>query len=102
VHLVQLVHGGSFRLSLSRLLSVAAGAKMEAHLGQHLLNLLQRLAPEIRHAQELGVGPSNEVADTSNIFVLETVGRAHRKFKIIDLRENAVSSGGCFKSPTVS
>src|SRR6266436_2345941 len=53
-------------------------AEMKPHLSQHLLDLVERLAPEVRRAQHLGLGLLNEVADIDDIVVLETVGRTHR------------------------
>src|SRR6266536_555900 len=50
-------------------------AEMQPHLGQHFLDLVERLAPEIRRAQHLGFGLLNEVADIDDVVVLETVGR---------------------------
>src|SRR5882762_11104940 len=42
-------------------------AEMEAHLGEHFLDLVERLAAEIRRAQHLGLGLLHEVADIDDV-----------------------------------
>ena len=49
------------------------------------LDLVERLSAEIRRAQHLGLGLLNEIADIDDIVVLQTVGRTHRKFELVDL-----------------
>src|SRR5581483_9388201 len=62
-------------------------AEMQAHLDQHFLDLVERLAAEIRRAQHLGLGLLHEVADIDDVVVLETVGRTHRQLELVDLLE---------------
>src|SRR6185437_3621442 len=64
--------------------------EMEAHLRQHFLDLVERLATEIRRPQHLGLGLLNQVADIDDVVVLETVGRAHRQFKLVDLAQQVL------------
>src|SRR5262245_1812322 len=66
---------------------------METHLGQYLLDLVERLAPEIRRAQHLSLSLLNEVANIDDVVVLETVGRAHRKLEFVDLLEEGRVEG---------
>src|SRR6266566_9234472 len=62
-------------------------AEMQPHLGQHFLDLVERLAAEVRRAQHLGLGLLNEIADVDDVVVLETVGRAHAELELVDLLE---------------
>ena len=55
--------------------------------GQNLLDLVQRLAAEVRRAQHLGLGLLNEVADVDDVVVLQAVRRAHRQLELVDLLE---------------
>src|SRR6516164_1795085 len=68
-------------------------AEMEAHLGQHLLDLVERLSPEIRGAQHLGFALLNQIADVDDIVVLETIGRAYGKLELVDLLEKSGIEG---------
>src|SRR5690606_15715708 len=48
--------------------------QMKAHLREHFLDLVQRLAAEVRSAEHLALRLLNEVADINDIVVLEAVG----------------------------
>src|ERR1700730_18776250 len=60
---------------------------MEPHLRQHLLDLVQRFAPEIRGPQHFGLGLLTEVADIDDVVVLQAIGRAYRELKLVDLAQ---------------
>src|SRR4029453_5128876 len=60
-------------------------AEMQAHGGEHFLDLVQRLAAEVRGAQHLRLGLLDEVADIDDVVVLQAVGRADRKLQLVDL-----------------
>src|SRR6266700_6660699 len=62
-------------------------AEMKPHLGQHFLDLVERLAAEIRRPQHFGFRLLNKVADIDDVVVLETIGRAHRKLELVHLLE---------------
>src|SRR5262249_38473460 len=62
-------------------------AEVEPHLRQHFLDLVERLAAEVRRAQHLRLGLLHEVADIDDVVVLETVGRTHRELELVDLLE---------------
>jgi len=51
---------------------------------QHFLDLIERLAAEVRRPQHLGFGLLNKVADIDDVVVVETARRTHREFKLID------------------
>src|SRR5471032_2167811 len=55
-------------------------AQMQAHFRQHRLDLVQRLAAEIRRAEHFRLGLLDQIADVNDIVVLEAVGRTHRQF----------------------
>src|SRR5450432_1027026 len=59
-------------------------AQRETHLGEDLLDLLQRLAAEVLRLEHLGLGLLHELADVANVGVLEAVRRAHRQLELID------------------
>src|SRR5689334_10208664 len=52
-------------------------AEMQAHLRQHFLDLVQRLAAEVRGAEHLGFGLLHQIADVDDVVVLQTVRRTH-------------------------
>ena len=58
---------------------------MEAHLRQHFLDLVQRLAAEIRRAKHLAFRLLDQVADIDDIVVLQAVGRTNRKLQFVNL-----------------
>src|SRR5262245_50013181 len=45
-------------------------AKMQTHAGQHLLDLVQGLAPEVGRAQHLRLGLLDQIADIDDVVVL--------------------------------
>src|SRR5271157_102418 len=60
-------------------------AEMQPHLRQHFLDLVERLAAEVRRAQHLALGLLDEVADVGDVVVLEAVGRTDRELELVDL-----------------
>src|SRR5690242_13606487 len=62
-------------------------AEMQTHLGQYFLDLVQRLAAEVRRAQHFGFGLLHQIADIDDVVVLETVGGTHRQLELVDLLE---------------
>src|SRR5690606_22935191 len=60
-------------------------AQVQAHVGQDFLDLVQRLAAEVRRAQHVGLGLLHEVADIDDIVVLEAVRGADGKLQLLDL-----------------
>src|SRR3546814_2738259 len=60
---------------------------METHGCQNFLDLVQRLATEIRSAQHFRLGLLDEIADIDDVVVLQAVGRTDRKFQFVDLLE---------------
>ena len=53
--------------------------------GEHFLDLVQRLAAEVRRAEHLGLGLLDQVADIDDVVVLQAVGRADRQLELVDL-----------------
>src|SRR5690242_5034916 len=51
---------------------------------ENFLDLVQRLAAEIRRLQQLGLRALDEIADVVDVLGLETVGRAHRELQVVD------------------
>src|ERR1700744_4007426 len=51
--------------------------EMQAHLRQHFLDLVQRLAAEIRGPQHLAFALLDEVADIDDVVVLQAVRRTY-------------------------
>jgi hypothetical protein len=60
-------------------------AQMQPHAGQHFLDLVQRLAAEVRRPQHLGLGLLDQVADIDDVVVLQAVGRPDRQLQLVDL-----------------
>ena len=60
---------------------------MQTHLGQHFLDLVQRLAAEVRGPQHFRLGLLHQIADVDDIVVLEAVGGTHRQLKLVDLAQ---------------
>src|SRR5436305_5605565 len=56
----------------------------QAARSQHFLDLVQRLAAEIRSLQELGLGALDEIADVIDVLGLKAIGRADRELQIVD------------------
>src|ERR1700676_870603 len=65
-------------------------AEMEPHLRQHLLDLVQGLAAEVRRPQHLGLGFLYEIADVDDVVVLEAVGRAHGELELVHLAQQVL------------
>src|ERR1700712_2535282 len=61
--------------------------KVETHLGENFLDLVERLAAEIRGPQHLGFGLLDEIADINDVVVFQAVGRADRKLQLVHLLE---------------
>ena len=68
-------------------------AEMQAHLGEHFLDFIQRLAAEIRRPQHFAFALLDEVADIDDVVVLQTIGRTHRQFEFVDLLEQSRVEG---------
>src|SRR5205085_9748097 len=62
-------------------------AEMQPHLRQHFLDLVERLAAEVRRPQHLGLGLLHQIADVDDVVVLETIGRTHAELELVDLLE---------------
>ena len=60
---------------------------MQAHAGQHFLDLVERLAAEVRRPQHLGLGLLDQIADIDDVVVLQAVGRADRQLELVDLAQ---------------
>src|SRR6266404_7336000 len=60
---------------------------MQPHAGQYFLDLVQRLAAEVRRAQHLRLGLLYQIADVDDVVVLQAVGRANRQFELVDLAQ---------------
>src|SRR5512147_2951028 len=56
----------------------------EAARGEHFLDLVQRLAAEVRRLQQLGLGALDQVADVVDVLGLQAVGRTHRELELVD------------------
>src|SRR5205814_1827366 len=61
-----------------------ACAERETTRGQHFLDLVERLAAQVRCLQQLGFGPLDQVADVVDVLGLQAVGRAHRQLELVD------------------
>ena len=59
-------------------------AEREAPGGEHFLDLVERLAAQVRRLQQLGLGALDQVADVVDVLGLEAVGRAHRELEVVD------------------
>src|SRR5215471_13655814 len=62
-------------------------AEVQAHRGEHLLDLVQRLAAEVLRLQHLGLGALYELADQADVRVLEEVRRPHRELELVHRAE---------------
>src|SRR5512140_3641287 len=67
-----------------RIVSGYVHAQSEAQVGQHVLDLLERLAAEVAVLQHLGLALLHQVADRLDVGLLETVRRAHRQLELLD------------------
>src|SRR3954469_8450908 len=59
-------------------------AEREAARGKHFLDLVERLAAEVRSLQQLRFRALDQVADVIDVLGLEAVGRAHRQLEVVD------------------
>src|SRR5215472_11472724 len=59
-------------------------AKAETHVGEDLLDLVQRLAAEVLGLQHLCFGFLHQLADGLNVSVLQAVVAAYREFQLFD------------------
>src|SRR5437763_16602255 len=59
-------------------------AQRETTRGQHFLDLVERLATQVRGLQELGLGTLDQVADVVDVLGLEAVGRTNRQLELVD------------------
>src|SRR4051794_4605709 len=57
-------------------------AEREALGGEDFLDLVQRLAAEVRGLQQLVLGALDEVAYVVDVLRLQAVGRAHRELEV--------------------
>ena len=62
-------------------------AEVETHGGENFLDLVERLAAEIRRAQHLGFRLLDQVADIHDVVVLQAVRRTDRQLELVDLLE---------------
>src|SRR5215213_1353811 len=70
-------------------------AEVQAHAGEHFLDLVERLTAEVRSAQHLPLALLDEVADVDDVVVLQAVGGAHRQLELVDLLEQRRVEGSC-------
>src|SRR5690606_30323643 len=68
-------------------------AEMEAHLRENFLDLVERLAAEVRGTEHLRLGLLDEVADVDDVVVLEAVGRTNRQLELVHLLEQCRVEG---------
>src|SRR5574343_1517888 len=61
-----------------------AGAQRETTRGQHFLDLVERLATQVRGLEQLGLGALDEVADVVDVLGLEAVGRTDGELELVD------------------
>src|SRR5258708_37570215 len=59
--------------------AVELHAERQAHLGENFFDLLERLAPKVLRLEHLGLGLLHQLADVTDVGVLQAVGRAHRQ-----------------------
>ena len=62
---------------------------METHRCQYFLDLVERLAAEIRSPQHLGFRLLDQIADIDDVVVLQAVCRTDRQFELVDLLEQS-------------
>src|SRR5207244_5684143 len=63
---------------------IDAHAEAQPHRVQDFLDLVQTLAPEVLRLQHLRFGLLDELADRSDVRVLQAVVRAHRELQLLD------------------
>src|SRR5258706_15149634 len=59
-------------------------AQRKSARSEHFLDLVERLAAEIRSFQKLRLGALYQITDIVDIFSFQAIGRTHRKLEIID------------------
>src|SRR5262249_51370995 len=69
-------------------------AESEPHLVQDLLDLVQRLATEVLGLEHLLLGLLDELAEITDVGVLEAVRGAHAEFQILDRPVEVLVDGG--------
>ena len=65
-------------------------AEGQTHGGQNFLDLVQRLATEVRRAEHLRLRLLDQVANVDDVVVLQAVRRAGRQFEFVDLAEEVL------------
>ena len=65
-------------------------AEMQAHLCEHFLDFVERLASEIRRPQHLGFALLHEVADVDDIVVLQAVAERTDNSSPLDFEEGGI------------
>src|SRR6185437_6507643 len=70
------------------------GAEREALGAEHVLDLGERLLAEVRCLQQLDLGLLDQVADVVDALGLETVGRAHGEFQVVDRAQQQRRNAG--------
>src|SRR5579862_4772786 len=58
-------------------------SQREALRRQHFLDLVERLASQVRRLQQLVLRALDEVADVVDVLGLEAVGRTHRELEVV-------------------
>src|SRR5216683_5804263 len=58
-------------------------SQREALGGEHFLDLVERLAPEVRRLQKLVLGALDQIADVVDVLGLEAVRGAHRELEVV-------------------
>src|SRR2546428_8997853 len=59
-------------------------AEVQPHLGQDVLDLLQRLAPEVAKLEHLGLALLHQLADRLDLRGAQAVARANRQLQLLD------------------
>src|SRR5262245_18847170 len=58
-------------------------AERQPHAGEDLLDLVERLAPEVLGLEHLRLGLLDQLADRPDVGVLQAVVRAHRQLQLV-------------------
>src|SRR5258705_9967112 len=70
-------------------------AEGEAARGEDFLDLVERLAAQVRGLQELGLAALDQVADVIDVLGLEAVGGAHGELEVVDrAQQDRIHGGG--------
>src|SRR6266853_630306 len=76
--------------SLGAMLEAGGGPVLELHAegeaarGKNFLDLVERLAAQVRGLQELGLAALDQIADVIDVLGLEAVGGAHGELEVVD------------------